>query len=94
MDLQLFVGGIPVTLATAATVQALSWGGILKTGNARRVAVLILALVYSLAWAGISLFPEIEPYVSVVIQALVGAALAALSFEGVQVIQARRNGQA
>jgi hypothetical protein len=83
MELELLVGPVPVAVFVAVIVQALAWGGLLKTGQAKRIAVLVASLVGGVTWAAMTLAPEIEPYVSVAFTAIVGAALATLGYEGV-----------
>lgn len=81
---ELLVGGIPVAVFVAVVVQALTWGGLLKTSSAQRIAVLVTSVVGSATWASLTLFPEAEQYVTVAFTAIVGAALATLGYQGVQ----------
>ncbi len=79
----LLVGGIPVAVFVAVIVKALTWGGLLKTSAAQRIAVLITSVVGSSTWAALTLFPEAEPYVTVFFTATIGAALATVGYQGV-----------
>lgn len=81
---ELAVGGIPVAVFVAVIVQALKWGGLLKTSDATRVAVVVTSIIAASVWAANQLFPVIGPYAQIGFTAIIGAALATLSYQGVE----------
>jgi hypothetical protein len=89
---ELAIGGIPVAVFVTVVVQALKWGGLLKTSDASRIAVVVASVVGAGVWAAMTLVPSITPYVQVFFTAIIGAALATLGYTGVDKFMSRRQG--
>lgn len=81
---ELVVGGVPVAVAVFVLVEALKWSGLLRTETEIRIAVLVTAIICSMVWTAITLFPEIGPVAQVLFTAIVGVAVSTLAYQGFQ----------
>jgi hypothetical protein len=84
------LGGIPVAVAVFVVIEALKWVGLLKGDNWVRIGVFITALLGGAVWAATQFWPEIVPFVSVIVTALVGSFLAALGYQAKEKLVAKR----
>lgn len=86
---ELSIGGIPVAVATLATVQVMRWSGYLVDGAACRRAVPIVALIFAATWVLWSLVPAWQPYIETAYVALLGVAGATLAYQGLDKVTNR-----
>lgn len=79
---EMTLGGIPVAAGVLLLVQVLAYVGLVDTGNQKRVATLIAALVLSGFWASTQATPGMAyaDWVGLIYRAMIGAAVAALGY--------------
>lgn len=83
--LTLIVAGVPIGFLTFIFVQVGKWSGLFGNFNGFgvRKAALAHAGLLGALWIAIQFFPQIVPYVSIVILGLYGAMVAALTYDKV-----------
>ena len=77
---ELLVGGIPIAVLVALSVQAFKVFGFVGGEDAPRAAILV-ALIFGAGGVAGEIFPEIQPYLVMAMTYFAGAMIAGLGYE-------------
>lgn len=91
--IEMNISGIPVALGSLLGVMLLEYVGLVKTGDQKRVATVVTALVFSALWASTQAEAGMgyADWVELIYRAFIGMAMAALGY--IKFIEPRKEKQ-